>query len=114
MTLLQWLSAWWHGTASRPERVVPVEAPRPRPRVPGEYLPLYTYLEHRYASTVVLTFEQMEALLGFALPAAARLERDWWTATAVAAGRHSDAWTAATRSAMPNLPARTVAFERSS
>ena len=38
------------------------------PRVPNEYLSLYTYLEHRFASTVVLTFEQMEALLGFSLP----------------------------------------------
>ncbi len=38
------------------------------PHVPREYRALYTYLERRYASVVVLTFEQMEALLGFALP----------------------------------------------
>jgi hypothetical protein len=38
-----------------------------RSRGPAEYLSLYTYLEHR-ASTIVLTFEQRQALLGFALP----------------------------------------------
>jgi hypothetical protein len=79
--------------------------------VPAEYLSLYTYLEHRYASIVVLTFEQMEALLGFALPASACTEPDWWTAPAVA-GRHCAAWTGAGRTATPNLVARTVAFER--
>ena len=29
------------------------------PLVPGEYHALYAYLEHRYASVVVLTFDQM-------------------------------------------------------
>jgi hypothetical protein len=47
--------------------------------VPGEYRALYSYLEHRYV--VVLTFEQIEALLGFALPTPARIEREWWTGT---------------------------------
>ena len=111
MTLLAWISRW--RTTSVPERrtaVVPVQ--RPQPRVPAEYLALYTYLEHRYASTVVLTFEQMEALLGFALPEPARTERDWWTGSALRTGAHSDAWTVAKRTATPNLSARTVAFER--
>lgn len=91
--------------------VAPAVVP-PKPRVPGEYLSLYTYLEQRYASKVVLSFGQMEDLLGFALPAAARVERDWWTAAAVRAERHSDAWTAARRTATPNLPAGNVAFDR--
>jgi hypothetical protein len=111
MTLLAWISRW--RTTSVPERrtaVVPVQPPQPR--VPAEYLALYTYLEHRYASTVVLTFEQIEALLGFALPDAARRERDWWTAAALRMGWHSDAWTMAKRTATPNFSARTVAFER--
>jgi hypothetical protein len=73
---------------------------------------LYTYLDRRYASTVVLTFEQMEALLGFALPEPARTRPDWWTGAALRPGWHSDAWTVAGRTATPNLPARTVAFER--
>ena len=79
---------------------------------PPSTLSLYTYLEHRFASIVVLTFEQMEALLGFALPARASTECDWWTGVAVGASRHSDAWVEAGRTATPNLGARTVAFER--
>jgi hypothetical protein len=86
---------------------------RPTPRVPAEYVSLHTYLETRYASIVVLTFEQMEALLGFALPASACTERDWWTGAAVHTHRHSAAWVGAGRIATPNLSARTVTFERS-
>jgi hypothetical protein len=84
---------------------------RTPPQVPAEYLSLYKYLEHRYASMVVLTFEQIETLLGHALPALASTEPDWWTAVA-ASKAHSSAWTGAGRSAVPNLLARTVAFER--
>ncbi len=113
MTLLEWVSAWW-GATPAPARiaVTPMLRPTPRVPVPDEYLSLYTYLEHRYASTVVLTFEQMESLLGFALPEAARRERDWWTGVAVPPARQSEAWTVAGRTAAPNLSARTVAFER--
>jgi hypothetical protein len=82
------------------------------PRVPAEYESVYTYLERRYASTVVLTFEQIEALLGFALPEPAWTERGWWTSAAASSDRHADAWMLARRSATPNLSARTVTFER--
>ena len=81
------------------------------PHVAGEYRGLYTYLEHRYASVVVLTFEQIEALLGFALPAPARIEREWWT-DLPDTQPHSSAWTGAGRTAAPNLGAGTIAFER--
>jgi hypothetical protein len=84
---------------------------QPAPHVPREYRALYTYLEHRYASVVVLTFDQIEALLGFALPACARTDREWWT-NAVDAQRHCAAWTGAGRTAAPNLPAGVIAFER--
>ena len=113
MNLLEWALAWWHrATPVREQRtgVVPVQPARPR--VAARYMALYTYLEHRYASNVVLTFEQMEALLGFALPAPARTERDWWTGPAGDPDRHSDAWKVARRTATPNLLAGTVAFER--
>ena len=93
-----------------PPIILPVT--HPTLRVPAEYLSLYTYLEHRYASLVVLTFEQIEALLGFALPASACTEPDWWTSAAVPTHRHSAAWTGAGRTAIPNLQARIVAFER--
>jgi hypothetical protein len=81
------------------------------PHVPREYRALYTYLEHRYASVVVLTFEQIEALLGFALPGPARADRAWWTEN-VDAQRHCSAWTEAGRTAAPNLAAGIIAFER--
>jgi hypothetical protein len=113
MTALESLRRWWRRAAPVSERAPAVFAvERSLPRVPAEYLSLYTYLEHRYASVVVLTFEQIEALLGSALPAPARTERDWWTGGAVHLQRQSAAWTGAGRTATPNLPARTVTFER--
>ena len=82
-----------------------------QPHVPREYWALYTYLAHRYAAVVVLTFEQIEALLGFPLPTNARTEREWWTDNADAQ-RYSAAWTGAGRTAAPNLIAGTITFER--
>ena len=79
--------------------------------VPREYRALHTYLEHRYASVVVLTFEQIEALLGFALPTPARTEPGWWTGI-VDTQPHSAAWTGAGRTAAPNLTAGNITFER--
>jgi hypothetical protein len=73
---------------------------------------LYTYLEKRYADKVVLTFRQIEDLLGFALPAAARTDPGWWTNAAEEADDCSDAWRRARRTATPNLPAQHVVFER--
>ena len=81
----------------------------------GEYLLLYRYLEDRYAQTVVLTFGEIEDLLGFSLPDQARLSEDWWTDRGEALApepNYSDAWTLARRTATPNLRAHTVAFER--
>lgn len=106
------VARWRRATAAPERRTCDVPIDRPAPRVPSEYLSLYTYLDHRYATVVVLTFEQMEALLGFALPAPASTDRDWWTGAAVRTDRHSDAWLGAGRTASPNLPARTVTFER--
>ena len=91
------------------ERVTVAPRSPARPRVRDGYLPLYTYLDHRYASSVVLTFEQMESLLGFALPVVARQEPAWWTNVPGNGAR--EAWTAAKRTATPNLPARYVRFE---
>ena len=80
----------------------------------GKYRWLYEYLEKRYANTVVLTFGQVEDLLGFSLPDLARTDREWWTIADIrtAEARCSDAWTLASRTARPNLMAQTVAFER--
>jgi hypothetical protein len=85
-----------------------------RNRMSGEYQSLYTYLENRYAQTVVLTFGQIEDLLGFPLPVRARTDREWWTtgATITTGDRYSDGWILAGRSATPNLLAQNVVFER--
>jgi hypothetical protein len=82
----------------------------------GKYQCLYEYLENRYANTVVLTFAQIEDLLGFTLPDPARNDQDWWAIAGMntAEAPCSDAWTLACRKARPNLLAQTVAFERAS
>jgi hypothetical protein len=82
----------------------------------GKYRLLHKYLEDRYADTVVLTFAEIEDLLGFALPDQARLHQEWWTdrAADVAGLHYSDCWILASRTAAPNLLARHVVFERAS
>jgi hypothetical protein len=83
--------------------------------VSGKYGVLHRYLEHRYADVVVLTFAQIEDLLGFGLPQLARTYGEWWTLGANVEGApHADAWTLAGRTATPNLEARTVMFRRTS
>lgn len=84
--------------------------------VSAEYRSLHKYLDERYANTVVLTFAEIEDLLGFELPAVARLEQEWWL-NADADGTpsaQSRSWTQASRTAKPNLLARNVVFERTS
>jgi len=76
----------------------------------GKYRVLHKYLDERYANIVVLTFGQIEDLLGFALPAPARTDPGWWTDGADAGC--SDAWRLANRTAKPNIVARHVVFER--
>lgn len=86
----------------------------PQRGMSGEYRLLYKYLRDRYANTVVLTFGQIESLLGFALPEQARRNQQWWTNTAATAdgANYSDSWILASRIATPNLMAQTVAFVR--
>jgi hypothetical protein len=74
----------------------------------------HKYLADRYADAVVLTFAEIEDLIGFALPAGARLSADWWTAPDLGINRSpfAEAWIQAHRTARPNLQARTVAFDR--
>ena len=91
-------------------RVTPPD--EPKPSVPAAYMPLFTYLDRRYATTVFLTFEQIEALLGFVPPSPAFADAEWWTGPGGANDRHAAAWTAARRRAAPQLLARVVAFER--
>lgn len=111
--LVSWLKR--RDQAPTVQRAADTETVTPPGRVmSGPYRLLYKYLNDRYAVIVVLTFAEIEDLIGVALPDRACLSREWWTdpATSAAGSTHADAWTLASRTAAPNLPARTVAFER--
>jgi hypothetical protein len=92
------------GAPSKPETL----------RVPAEFQPLFKYLKNRFADTVVLRFSEIEDLLGAALPPDARLSEAWWLPPggSRAPSEASRAWRQANRSAIPNLAARTVTFDR--
>jgi hypothetical protein len=114
--MMQWLesmkrrvSGGLDSPATRPE---PVKKPG-RPMT-GKYLLLHKYLNDRYADTVVLTFAEIEDLLGFTLPDPARLQQEWWTSGDANTDRssHADSWILASRTAKPNMQAKTVEFER--
>jgi hypothetical protein len=113
--MLDWLKG--RGATAGVQDEAREEPPKPLGRVmSGNYLLLYKYLQNRYANTVVLTFAQIEDLLGFALPDQARQSREWWTDRKINASSpdYSDSWILACRTAAPNLLARTVVFERAS
>lgn len=111
----EWMKRWQRRRliAAAPEAAVYV-TPRHQRRMAGTYQPLHAYLQGRYADTAVLTFEQIESLLGFALPDVARTHGDWWVGggTDAVTSAHADAWRLAGRTATPNLLACTVAFNR--
>jgi hypothetical protein len=114
--VLNWMN-WIKGSLSNGPQVTKVTpADRQPARMSGKYQLLYKYLENRYATTVVLTLTEIEDILGFKLPPAARTDGTWWTIADphTAEGGYSDAWKVASRTAVPNLPARNVVFERSS
>jgi hypothetical protein len=84
--------------------------------VTAEYRALHKYLTERFADIVVLTFAQIEDLLGHPLPDLARARVEWWANPAAGSTPpvQSLSWTQASRTATPNLRACTVAFERRS
>ena len=80
----------------------------------GKYKLLYKYLHERFADRVVLTFAQIEDLIGFSLPDAARHQREGWGSPDPPADRsaQADSWVLAGRTATVNLLAQNVLFER--
>jgi hypothetical protein len=111
--MLEWIKKGG-STVPQEARADPDATTRHSQRHAGRYRSLHEYLEKRYADTVVLTFRQLEDLLGFSLPDLARTDAEWWTTADISSAevRCSDAWTLAGRTAWPNLMAQTVAFER--
>ena len=94
--------------------MIPTPGMQSRRSTAGPYRILYEYLEKRFADTTVLTFQQLQDLLGVALPASALTDPAWWADTGLGASDTlwSDAWTLAGRTARPNLRAGTVLFDR--
>jgi hypothetical protein len=108
----------WIRSRESPPREEPPADEVVTARHPGtvsrKYLSLYQYLENRYADVTVLTFSQIEDLLGFALPQLARTDHGWWATgpADVSMAPQTAAWILAGRTATPNLLAETVLFER--
>ena len=114
--MLGWMKKRPATANSKPEPGMD-EAEGRRSAMSGKYRSLYKYLNGRYANVVVLTFAEIEDLLGFSLPDVARLSEDWWTIpdpNTTQPARFSDSWTLANRTARPNLLALTVVFDRAS
>ena len=110
-----WMQIWERRPAPPSDPGASVDTPQPpKRRMSGKYSSLHTYLEKRYADTVVLTFDQIESLLGFPLPDGARTQGEWWTRAGdrTPDAGYGDAWILASRTATPNLQAGTVLFER--
>jgi hypothetical protein len=97
---------WWK--KSGPARGLQPEARRQPNRAvrppAGRYEAVCRYVENRYADTVVLTFAEVEDLLGFSLPELARVQLGWWASSLAVTSR----------TITPNLAAEIVSFERTS
>src|SRR5262245_51307135 len=59
-----------------------------------KYDPLHDYLRQQTRSRVPMTFQQVESVIGGALPASARRHRPWWANDATGHA-HASAWLAA-------------------
>ena len=99
-------------------RVAPDPAPAvfdsraPTGTLHGKYAPLYNHLIARDGLPWHASFGEIEAVLGFDLPASARRHPAWW-ANQKSGRRHSLAWQdAGWRTRDLNLTAETVTFER--
>lgn len=80
----------------------------------GKYAPLHRRLLAMAGPGWRVSFAELEAILGFRLPASARLHRSWWSNPARHGGHsHALAWRAAGWKARDvDLEAETLLFER--
>jgi hypothetical protein len=58
----------------------------------SKYDPLRRYLEQSLAPEIVLSFAEIEAILGGALPASARRHRAWWANEQTGSHSHCRSW----------------------
>ncbi len=62
----------------------------------GKYAPLFRHLTGLDRSEWHVSFDEVEAVLGFRLPPSARIYRPWWSNSKLAGGHsHAFAWLAA-------------------
>ena len=80
----------------------------------GKYAPLYRHLSTRSGSRWRTSFSEVEEILGFELPASARLYRPWWANQKKDAGHsHALAWQAAGwKTRKVDLEAEALVFTR--
>ena len=80
----------------------------------GKYAPLYRYLSAKSGSRWRTSFLEVEEILGFDLPASARLYRPWWANQKKDAGHsHALAWQAAGwKTRKVDLEAEALVFAR--
>jgi len=111
-TKFDWLTH--PGLTTQTSRRVDQRLVRDNGSAAGEYELLHKYLRDRYANRVVLSFGELEDLIGFSLPDPARVQLAWWDGGdfGSAPSTQSFAWRLAGRTATVNLPARSVVFER--
>ena len=75
----------------------------------GYYEPLTRFLEGRSADEIVLTFRELESIIGRALPPSARKHQAWWANTT--SHSHAEAWLRLNwKTSKVDLSAERVAF----
>ena len=76
------------------------------------YFALHEYLNARVTDSVVMSFREIEDLVGFPLPLSARRDAHWWEDADLGNASHANAWLLARRSATADLGTQTVEFSR--
>ena len=76
------------------------------------YFALHEYLNARVTDVVVMSFRDIEDLVGFSLPVSARRDARWWEDADLGNASHANAWLLARRSATADLDTQTVEFSR--
>ncbi|HSM81297.1 MAG TPA: helix-turn-helix domain-containing protein [Nodosilinea sp.] len=63
---------------------------------PGsKYYPLFEHLQRCDQATLILSFAEIEALMGCSLPASARVKKNWWSNRDSASALQAGAWVSA-------------------